>query len=141
MAQTRYRGPPMTLANMRVNGVRSLSVTCEVCHHEAVMNVDRFGNAIPVPAFGPAQGLHRLRHHWRIRPAEVAGASGAKDFDRRAVALEHPGSKRKEAPACGVGASLYAGSDSGKPAAFDLSGRHLRNYHNGKRIRTLPVND
>jgi hypothetical protein len=32
----------MTLANMRDNGVRSLSVTCEVCH-----------DATPVPAFGP----------------------------------------------------------------------------------------
>jgi hypothetical protein len=42
----------MTLANMRANGVRSLSVTCEVCHHEAVMNVDAFGDAIPVPTFG-----------------------------------------------------------------------------------------
>jgi len=26
--------------NMRENGVRSLSVTCEPCHHEALMNVD-----------------------------------------------------------------------------------------------------
>jgi hypothetical protein len=42
----------MTLANMRANGARSLFVTCEVCHHEAVMNVDAFGDAIPVPAFG-----------------------------------------------------------------------------------------
>jgi hypothetical protein len=43
----------MTLANMRENGVRSLSVTCELCHHEAVMNVDAFDGAAPVPAFGP----------------------------------------------------------------------------------------
>ena len=44
----------MTLANMRPNGVRSLSVTCELCHREAVMNdVDVFGDATPVPAFGP----------------------------------------------------------------------------------------
>jgi hypothetical protein len=32
----------MTLANMRANGVRSLFVRCELCHHETVMNVDRF---------------------------------------------------------------------------------------------------
>jgi hypothetical protein len=32
----RYRGPPMTLANMRAQGVRSLWVVCELCHHEAV---------------------------------------------------------------------------------------------------------
>jgi hypothetical protein len=53
MTHNRYRGPPMTLANMRKNGVHSLSVTCELCHHEAVMNADAFGDAIPVPAFGP----------------------------------------------------------------------------------------
>ena len=43
----------MTLANMRENGVRSLCVTCELCHHEALMNVDAFDDATPVPAFGP----------------------------------------------------------------------------------------
>jgi hypothetical protein len=53
MPHNRYRGPPMTLANMRENGVRSLSVTCELCHHEALMNVDVFDDAIPVPALGP----------------------------------------------------------------------------------------
>jgi hypothetical protein len=46
-----YRGPPMTLANMRTNGVRSLSVTCELCHHESVMNADAFEASTPVPAF------------------------------------------------------------------------------------------
>jgi hypothetical protein len=53
MPHTRYHGPPMTLANMGANGVRSLSVTCELCHHEAVMNVDAFEDATPVLAFGP----------------------------------------------------------------------------------------
>jgi hypothetical protein len=53
MPTARYRGPPMTLANMRANGVRSLCVTCELCHHEDVMNVDAFDDATPVPAFGP----------------------------------------------------------------------------------------
>jgi hypothetical protein len=43
----------MTLGNMRANGVRSLSVTCELCHHEALMNVDAFDDTTPVPAFGP----------------------------------------------------------------------------------------
>jgi hypothetical protein len=43
----------MTLANMRENGVRSLSVTCELCHHEALMNVDAFDDSVAVPAFGP----------------------------------------------------------------------------------------
>jgi hypothetical protein len=43
----------MTLANMREQGVRSLWVVCDLCHHEAVFNVDRYGDAVPVPAFGP----------------------------------------------------------------------------------------
>ena len=60
MPPNRYRGPPMTLANRRENGEHSLSVTCALCHREAVMNVDAFGDAIPVPAFA-AHGLHRLR--------------------------------------------------------------------------------
>jgi hypothetical protein len=51
MLSARYRGPPMTLANMRAQGVRSLAVTCELCHHDAVVNVDAFDDAVPVPAF------------------------------------------------------------------------------------------
>ena len=53
MPPNHYRGPQMTLANMRENGVRSLSVTCELCRHEAVMNVDAFDDRTQVPAFGP----------------------------------------------------------------------------------------
>src|SRR5215471_6249043 len=45
--------PADSLANMRAQGVRSLWVVCELCHHEAVMNVDRFSAEVPVPAFGP----------------------------------------------------------------------------------------
>jgi hypothetical protein len=43
----------MTLANMRANGVRSLCVTCNLCHHAALLNVDALDAAIPVPTFGP----------------------------------------------------------------------------------------
>ena len=48
-----YRGPAMTLRNMREQGARSLSITCWLCHHAAVLNVDRYGEAVPVPTFGP----------------------------------------------------------------------------------------
>lgn len=41
----------MTLANMREQEVRSLSATCELCHHSAVVNVDRYDDAVTVPAF------------------------------------------------------------------------------------------
>ena len=33
-------GPPMTLANMRLNGVRAVIATCEACRHKADVNVD-----------------------------------------------------------------------------------------------------
>jgi hypothetical protein len=52
MPHSRYNGPPMTLGNMRETGVRSLSVTCQLCHHGALMNVDAFSDAIHVSAFG-----------------------------------------------------------------------------------------
>jgi hypothetical protein len=32
--------PPMTLGNMRQLGVRSVSVTCNGCRHEAIVNCD-----------------------------------------------------------------------------------------------------
>ena len=41
----------MTLANMRANGVCSLSITCELCHHTAVMTVDKFPDQIVVSSF------------------------------------------------------------------------------------------
>jgi hypothetical protein len=48
-----YPIEPMTLANMRENGVRSLSVTCWQCHHETVTNVDQWPGETEVPSFGP----------------------------------------------------------------------------------------
>lgn len=41
----------MTLGNMRELGVRSLFLTCELCHHEAVLSVDRWNDTMPVRAF------------------------------------------------------------------------------------------
>ena len=38
--------------------MRSLSVKSELCHHEAVLNVRGYGDAVPVPAFGPQMGAH-----------------------------------------------------------------------------------
>jgi hypothetical protein len=46
-------GPPMTLGNMRELGVRSLAVTCELCHHEAVLQADDWGDTVLVRAFRP----------------------------------------------------------------------------------------
>jgi hypothetical protein len=53
---TRPRSPagdPMTLGNMRANGVRSLDVCCWLCHHRTFMSADPWPDHVPVPAFGP----------------------------------------------------------------------------------------
>jgi hypothetical protein len=77
MPTTRYRGPPMTLANMRHHGVRSLDVTCEFCHHRAVLNVDAWSDDVPVPWFGSRMvctscGIigANARPNWQERPAQ-----------------------------------------------------------------------
>jgi hypothetical protein len=44
---------PMTLGNMRANGVRSLLVYCSACPRTVVFNVDAYPETVPVPAFGP----------------------------------------------------------------------------------------
>jgi hypothetical protein len=49
----RLAGPPMTLGNMRANGVRSLDVSCWQCHHRAILSADPWPDHVPVPAFGP----------------------------------------------------------------------------------------
>jgi len=66
----------MTLANIWAQGVRSLWVVCDLCHHEAVLNVDRYGDDVPVPAFGPrmvctSRGIigDRYRSIDRAKPA------------------------------------------------------------------------
>ena len=40
---------PMTLGNMRSIRVRSVSVTCDACSHEGVVNCDRWPDDLPVP--------------------------------------------------------------------------------------------
>jgi hypothetical protein len=44
-------GPPMTLGNMRSLGVRSLAVSCELCHHAAVLSAEPWPDHVPVPTF------------------------------------------------------------------------------------------
>jgi hypothetical protein len=45
-------GPPMTLANMRQNGVRVVIARCEACGHVADVNVDALAETIIVPEVG-----------------------------------------------------------------------------------------
>jgi hypothetical protein len=45
-------GPPITLANMRENGVRAVTATCEACSHKADVNVDALHETVTVPKAG-----------------------------------------------------------------------------------------
>jgi hypothetical protein len=45
-------GPPMTLANMRENGVRAVTATCEACGRSADVVVDALPESVTVPKAG-----------------------------------------------------------------------------------------
>jgi hypothetical protein len=45
-------GPPMTLANMRANGVRAVTATCQACGHQADISVDALPETLTVPEAG-----------------------------------------------------------------------------------------
>jgi hypothetical protein len=45
-------GPPMSLGNMRANGVRAVTATCEACGREADVNVDALPETVTVPKAG-----------------------------------------------------------------------------------------
>ena len=50
---------PMTLGNMRQNGVRGLFVTCSACGYHAEVNADPWPDDVPVPSFGPRMRCSR----------------------------------------------------------------------------------
>jgi hypothetical protein len=54
MARSRFNDPiePMTLENMRANGVRSLLIWCRNRHHGKIMNVDHLPGNLTVPSLG-----------------------------------------------------------------------------------------
>jgi hypothetical protein len=66
----------MTLRNMRQNGVRSVTATCEACNHQADVNVDPLPESVTVPKAGK-----RLRcssfggKTISTRPLGIGGAS------------------------------------------------------------------
>ena len=64
-------GPPMTLANMRQNGVRAVSATCEGCGHKADVNVDALPETV-TPKGRPAPTVLLLRRQARLDQARMA---------------------------------------------------------------------
>src|SRR5262245_4830109 len=76
-ARQRYYGPPATLGDIRANGIRCLDVSCWNCHHNIALNVDAYGDDVPVPWFGPRMVCTRCgiigadaRPNWRERPEQ-----------------------------------------------------------------------
>jgi hypothetical protein len=47
MAEREKHGPPMTLANMRRNGVHAVIATGQACGHKADVNVDVDVDVLP----------------------------------------------------------------------------------------------
>ena len=81
MVEKLPEGPPMDLANMRQNGVRSLEITCLDCKHETVRNMDDFDPGRAVKSFEgrfacSACGSRRnqVRPNWGERPAPMPWA-------------------------------------------------------------------
>ena len=54
LCMARFSEPiePMTLGNMRANGVRSLAVSCRKCNHETVIHADKWSGQMLGPSFG-----------------------------------------------------------------------------------------
>ena len=53
---------PMTLGNMRQNGVRGLDVTCLHCGYHTAVNVDCWSDDVTVPSFGPRMRCTKCGH-------------------------------------------------------------------------------
>jgi hypothetical protein len=60
MVSREKHGPPMTLANMRKNGVHAVIATCQVCGYKADVNVDALTEIV---VGGEASRPRRRRAH------------------------------------------------------------------------------
>ena len=93
MMRLNYSIEPMDLASMRAKGVRSLSIRCHQCQHEAIMNVDHLPGDLTVPSFG----LHTVCTKCRIIGADARPnwqeQPRAREPDSRATQLNSWGAR------------------------------------------------
>jgi hypothetical protein len=70
---------PMTLGNMRANGVHTLAVWClsRICNHRSTLDVSKYEDDVPVTSFGP-----RLR----CKVCGHLGADARPNWNERAAA-------------------------------------------------------
>jgi hypothetical protein len=63
----------MTLGNMCANSVRSLAASCWLCHHGALLAVDRWPDDMPAPSSGPRMVSTGYVAHpkWTVDPVEA----------------------------------------------------------------------
>src|SRR5271165_6837512 len=61
--------------------VRSLAVTCELCHHQAVVWADAWPDAVLVQGLPAAHGVHPVRDRRRRRTGRTGGSSGRREND------------------------------------------------------------
>ena len=88
MAQPRHPpGPPMDLANMRQQGVRSLIAYClnDACRHQGIIDVSSYPGDTPVPWFrskvkcakcGARNNRIDVRPNWKEAPGTIDDWSG-----------------------------------------------------------------
>jgi hypothetical protein len=90
---------PMTLGNMRDQGVRSLSVSCWLCDHDGVLNADPWPDSVYVPSFGPRMVCTRCGivgadalPNWKERPEQpsLTGIHWRTDPDPGRAGVERP---------------------------------------------------
>jgi hypothetical protein len=84
-------GQPMTLGNMRENGVSRLAVWCfgRGCNHHSIFDVSDYPDDIPVPSFGPRMRCERCGHvgadarpNWSERTANGVSRSASDHWGR-----------------------------------------------------------
>ena len=68
---------PMTLGDMRENGVRSLAFQCHQCRHDRIMNVDHLPGHLTVPSFVPRMVCTKCGAD--VRPTRNIAGRGAAD--------------------------------------------------------------
>lgn len=72
--------PPMTLGNMRDLGPRSVVASCLTCLHSAIVNVDRFPDAFPVPDLALRMWCSKCRSRdIQTRPNWKEGKTGIRE--------------------------------------------------------------
>ena len=85
-------GPPMTLANMRQNGVRAVTATCQACAHQADVSVDALPETLTVPEAGKRFRGRQLRRQDHIDPPRLAHGPtpGCPRLSTAYATMKHP---------------------------------------------------